>query len=230
MAEGVLDGRIILVTGASRGLGRAVAAAAARSGARVIAAARSKAALEELDDEVRGEGGGLTLLPLDILDGDAVDRLGPSIVRRFDRLDGFVHCAAELGLLTPTFQLDPAVLARVMAVNAFSAQRLIRSLDPLFRRSDAARLVFLSDANADSKRPYWAAYAASKAALGAIASAYAAEMRQTAVRVRWLDPGAMNTRLRRAAYPGESDGTHPDPGEAARKVVELLRASDEETI
>ncbi|MEZ5825787.1 MAG: SDR family NAD(P)-dependent oxidoreductase [Geminicoccaceae bacterium] len=219
-----LEGRVVLVTGASRGLGRAVAAAATRAGARVIALARTQAALEELDDELRAEGHELTLLPLDVLDGDAIDRLGASIAQRFARLDGFVHCAAELGPLTPTFQLDPTALSRVMSVNAFSAQRLIRSLDPLFRQSSSARLVFLADGNANARRPYWASYAASKAALDAIASAYEAEIRQTPVEVRWLDPGPMNTRLRRAAYPGEPDHTHPEPDEAAQEVVKLLQA------
>ncbi|MCB1970571.1 MAG: SDR family oxidoreductase, partial [Geminicoccaceae bacterium] len=166
----------------------------------------------------------VTLLPLDVLDGDSIDRLGLSIGQRFGRLDGFVHCAAELGPLTPTAQLDPATLARVMAVNALSAQRLIRSLDPLFRLSDGARLVFLSDGNATSQRPFWAAYAASKNALAAIASAYAAEVEKTAIRVKWLDPGPMATRLRRAAYPGDADDARPHPREAAASVLELLAA------
>ena len=217
-----LTDRIVLVTGASRGLGRAVSLGAAKAGAQVVALARTKAALEELDDEARKDGKQITLLPLDVLNGDAIDRLGPTLLQRFGRLDGFVHCAAELGPLTPTHQIDAGVLANTIAVNAGSAQRLIRSLDPCFRASQGARLVFLCDSEARIGRPFWASYAASKAALSAIVQAYAAETAKTTIEVVVTDPGPMNTRLRREAYPGEANNSHPSPEKAAQQILAAL--------
>ena len=218
----LLRDRVILVTGASRGLGRAVALEAAKVGGRVIAIARTQGGLEELDDEARAMGHTITLLPLDLLDGDAVDRLGPSIGQRFSRLDGLAHCAGELGPLTPTHQLDPTALERAIRVNALTAHRLIRSLDPLLRQSNSARLIFVTDANARSDRPFFAAYSAGKMALEAIVRAYAAETAKTAIRSEIIDPGPMQTRLRRQAYPGEADDLHPSPECAARRIVSLM--------
>ena len=220
-----LDGRIILVTGASRGLGRAVALAAARAGATVVATARTKGALEEMDDELRAEGRQAILLPLDLLDGTSADLLGPSIAQRFGRLDGLVHCAAALGPLTPTHQIDTAELEAVLRLDALAAQRLLRSLHPVLAQSDAAHLVFLDDQNARVGRPFFATYAASKAAQRAIIEAYAAEQRKSSMRIEIVDPGPMRTRLRRATFPGEPDDAQPPPDAAAADIVRRLAGS-----
>jgi NAD(P)-dependent dehydrogenase (short-subunit alcohol dehydrogenase family) len=221
---GRLAGRVVLVTGASRGLGAAVAVACAAEGARLVLVARTKGALEEVDDAVRRRGGGeaATLVTLDVTKGELVDRLGAALFERFGRLDGLVACAAELGPITPVSHLEPKALERVMAVNAIANHRLIRSLDPLLRAAPDARAVFVTDGGAGPGRAYWGAHAASKAALEALVLAYAAELRITPVRVNLLDPGPMATRLREQAYPGERPGTMPAPGTVAPATVELL--------
>jgi NAD(P)-dependent dehydrogenase (short-subunit alcohol dehydrogenase family) len=220
---GRLAGRVVLVTGASRGLGAAVAEACAAGGARLVLVARAKGALEEVDDAVRRHGGeAATLVTLDVTSGELVDRLGAALFERFGRLDGLVACAAELGPITPVSHLEAKALERVMAVNALANQRLIRSLDPLLRAAPDARAVFVTDGGAGPGRAYWGAYAASKAALEALALAYAAELRITPVKVNLLDPGPMATRLRAQAYPGERAGAVPSPADAAAAVIELL--------
>ena len=220
---GRLVGRVVLVTGASRGLGAAVAEACAAEGARLVLVARTKGALEEVDDAVRRRSGeASTLVTLDVTNGELVDRLGAALFERFGRLDGLVACAAELGPITPVSHLEPKALERVMAVNALANHRLIRSLDPLLRAAPDARAVFVTDGGTGPGRAYWGAYAASKAALEALALAYAAELRITPVKVNLLDPGPMATRLRAQAYPGERPGTMPVPAVAAPAVVELL--------
>jgi NAD(P)-dependent dehydrogenase (short-subunit alcohol dehydrogenase family) len=220
---GRLVGRVVLLTGASRGLGAAVAEACAAEGARLVLVARTKGALEEVDDAVRRHGGeAATLVTLDVTKGELVDRLGAVLFERFGRLDGLVACAAELGPITPVSHLETKALERVIAVNALANHRLIRSLDPLLRAAPDARAVFVTDGGAGPGRAYWGAYAASKAALEALALAYAAELRITMVKVNLLDPGPMATRLRAQAYPGERPGTMPAPGTVAPAVVELL--------
>jgi NAD(P)-dependent dehydrogenase (short-subunit alcohol dehydrogenase family) len=224
MAEaGRLAGRVVLVTGASRGLGAAVAEACAGEGAKLVLVARTRGALEEVDDAVRRRGGEeATLVTLDITKGELVDTLGRALFERFGRLDGFVACAAELGILTPVSHLEAKVLEQAMAVNALANHRLIRSLDPLLRAAPAARAVFVTDRGAGPGRAFWGAYAASKAALEALALAYAAELRITPVRVNLFDPGPMATRLRERAYPGEQPDAMPSPASVAPALVELL--------
>jgi NAD(P)-dependent dehydrogenase (short-subunit alcohol dehydrogenase family) len=218
-----LTDRLILITGASRGLGAALAEACAAEGAHLILLARTRGALEEIDDRVRSLGAEATLLPLDLADLDAVDRLGPSIYQRFGRLDGLAACAAELGTLTPTPQLDPKTLQRVLTVNLLANQRLIRTLDPLLRASDAGRAVFLTDHTASQGRPFWGAYDASKAALESIVLAWSAETaRITRLRVNLADPGPMRTRLRAQAFPGEDPSSLPAAGERAMSLLSLL--------
>jgi NAD(P)-dependent dehydrogenase (short-subunit alcohol dehydrogenase family) len=220
---GRLAGRVILVTGASRGLGAAVAEACAAEGARLVLVARTRGALEKVDDAVRRHcSEAATLVTLDMTKGELVDRLGAALFERFGRLDGLVACAAELGPITPVSHLEPKALERVVAVNALANHRLIRSLGPLLRAAPDARAVFVTDGGAGPGRAYWGAYAASKAALEALALAYAAELRITPVRVNLLDPGPMATRLREQAYPGERPGTMRAPGTVAPAVVELL--------
>ncbi len=219
-----LADRVILITGASRGLGAALAEACAGEGARLILLARTRGALEEVDDRLRSLGAEPTLIALDLAELDAVDRLGPSIYQRFDRLDGLAACAAELGTLTPAPHIDPKAFQRVLTVNLLANQRLIRTLDPLLRASDAGRAAFVTDRTASQGRAFWGAYGASKAALEAVALAWAAETgRVTRLRVNLVDPGPMRTRLRAQAFPGEDSVLLPVPGERAPAVASLLR-------
>ncbi len=224
MAEAApLAGRIVLVTGASRGLGAAVATACAAAGAKLVLAARTAGALEELDDACRRAGGEeATLAVLDLTKGELVDGLGRSLFERFGRLDGLVACAGEFGAATPVSHLEPKTLERVLAVNLVANQRLIRSLDPLLRAAPSGRAVFVTDGNAGPGRAFWGGYAASKAGLESLVLAYAAELRLTQVRVNLYDPGPMATRLRAQAFPGERPGMVPEPAIAVPGLVELL--------
>ena len=219
-----LEGRVILVTGASRGLGAAVALACAARGAKLVLAARTGGALEEIDDAIRRQGGEpATLAVLDLTKGELIDGLGRLLFDRFGRLDGLVAAAGELGVITPVSHLEPTVLQRLLAVNLVANQRLIRSLDPLLRAAPGARAVFVTDGACGPGRAYWGGYATTKAALEALVLAYAAELRLTPVHVNLFDPGPMATRLRAQAYPGEPAGSVPDPAVPAAALVELLR-------
>jgi NAD(P)-dependent dehydrogenase (short-subunit alcohol dehydrogenase family) len=196
----------------------------AAEGARLILVARTSGALEEIDDGVRAAGGEATLVPLDLLDGPAIDRLGAALFERFGRLDVLVGVAAELGPLSPLPHVDPKVFERVMALNAGATFRLIRSLDPLLRASDAGRALFVTCAQGRDARPFWGAYAASKAALEAMVLAYAAETRRSTLRVNLIDPGPLRTRLRAQAYPGEDPSRIPPPESATEPFVALAEA------
>ena len=213
--------RIVLITGASRGLGAALAERCAAEGARLILVARTPGGLEEVDDRVRAHGGKATLVPLDLLQGEGIDRLGGVIAERYGKLDVLIGNAAELGVLSPLGHVEPKVFERVMALNAGANYRLIRSLDPLLRASDAGRAVFVTCGQGQERRPYWGAYAASKAALEALVLCYSAEVRHTAVGVNLVDPGPMRTRLRAQAYPGEDPGKQPEPASAVEPVLAL---------
>jgi NAD(P)-dependent dehydrogenase (short-subunit alcohol dehydrogenase family) len=222
-SAGRLDGRIVLITGASRGLGAAVATACAAEGAKLVLAARTQGALEELDDACRRAGGSeATLAVLDVTKGDFLDALGRSLFDRFGRLDGLVACAGDLGPVTPVSHLDPKAFERIITVNLLAAQRLIRSIDPLLRAAPAGRAVFVTDGQAGPGRAYWGGYAASKAGLESLVRAYAAELRLTQAKANLYDPGPMATRLRAQAYPGERPGAMPEPAVAAPGLVELL--------
>ncbi len=228
--------RIALVTGASRGIGRAAALALARSGAHVVALARTQGALEELDDEIRAlkvsGPEATTLVPMDLRDFAAIDRLGEALYRRWGRLDAFVGNAGVLGLLTPLHQLDPKTWDEVMAVNVTANWRLIRSLDPLLRRSAAGRVAFITSSVASRAelRAYWGPYAISKAALDALARTYAAETLNTSnVRVMLIDPGRLRTRMRATAMPGEDPSTLRTPEDLAPKIVEICSPEWTET-
>jgi NAD(P)-dependent dehydrogenase (short-subunit alcohol dehydrogenase family) len=216
-----LKGRIALITGASRGIGRAVGLAFAREGAHVLLLARNRKALEEVDDRIRAGGGKATLIPLDLADGKAIDALGPSLYERFGRLDVLVGNAAILGRLSPLPHIPGEHWDRSFAVNVTANWRLIRTLDPLLRRSDAGRVIFLTSGVARSARAYWAPYSVSKAALEALAKTYANETADSAIKVNLIDPGATATRMRAEAYPGEDQATLPTPDEVAERFVAL---------
>jgi len=215
--------RIALVTGASRGIGRAIALELARDGAHVVALARTQGALEELDDEIRALGGEATLVPCDIADFDALDRLGAALYQRWGKLDVFVGNAGVLGVLSPLAHVDVKDWTRVMAVNVTANWRLIRSLDPLLRASGAGRVAFITSSAAYKATPFWGPYAISKAALEAMARTYAAEAKGDGVTVMIANPGRMRTRMRAQAMPGEDPETLPTPEEFAKKCIPLLR-------
>ncbi|MBN9332533.1 SDR family NAD(P)-dependent oxidoreductase [Devosia sp.] len=217
-----LTGKVVLVTGASRGIGYAAAVEAARRGAHVIAVARTVGGLEELDDAIQEVGGSSTLVPLDLRDGDAIDRLGAAIFERWGHLDGLVANAGLLGTLSPVPHLKPDEFDKVFALNVTANYRLLRSLDLLLRQSAAGRAVFVSSAAARSAKPYWGLYAASKAALDAMVKAYAGEMNTTTVKTNVFYPGAVRTAMRAKAMPGEDPETLPQPSDVAPKLVDLL--------
>ncbi len=228
MAKPLAD-KIALVTGASRGIGRSTALALARAGAHIVALARTVGGLEELDDEIRKEGSSATLVPLDIKDFAALDRLGASLFERFKKLDVLVGNAGQLGTLSPLGHLEPKTWDDVVAVNVTANWRLIRSLDPLLRMSDAGRAVFISSGVANNTRPYWGLYAMSKAALEVLARTYAAETANTNVKVNLFNPGPIRTVMRAKAMPGEDPTTLDTPDQAAEAILPLCLPSCSET-
>ena len=219
---GSLSGRVALVTGASRGLGRACAIALAREGAHVILVARTVGGLEEADDEIRKVGGEATLVPLDLRDFPAIDRLGATIFERWQKLDAFLGNAGQLGVLTPLGHLDPKVFQEALDVNVTANFRLIRSFDPLLQRSDAGRVVFISSGAARTHRPFWGSYSVTKAALESLALTYAAECANTNVKVNLFSPGPLRTRMRAKAMPGEDPQTLAPPEAVTPMIVDLL--------
>lgn len=220
-----LSGKVVLVTGASRGIGYATALEAARRGAHVIAVARTVGGLEELDDAVQAFGGSTTLVPLDLRDGDAIDRIGAAIYERWGKLDGLVANAGLLGVLSPVAHLKPDEFEKVFAVNVTANYRLLRSLDALLRQSDAGRAVFISSSSARSAKPFWGLYAASKAALDALVKSYSGEVSTTNVKANVFYPGAVRTAMRAKAMPGEDPNTLPQPSDIAPAIVDLLSTS-----
>jgi NAD(P)-dependent dehydrogenase (short-subunit alcohol dehydrogenase family) len=225
MSDLPLSDRIALVTGASRGIGRASALALAKAGAHVVAVARTQGGLEELDDEIRqATGQPATLVPMDITEGDGLDQLGLAIHQRFGRLDVLVHAAALLGFLTPVSHVEPKLWDRVVATNLTASWRLVRSVEPLLRASDRARAIFLTTGRVARPRAFWGPYGATKAALEHLVRTWADELEQTSVRAVLLDPGIMRTRMRAEAAPGEDPTTLTDPSEIGPLIVELAQA------
>ncbi len=220
-ASGALEGRLALITGASRGIGAAVAERYAQEGADLILVARTAGGLEATDDRVRAHGRHATLVPLDLLEGEAIDRLGASMFERFGKLDILVGNAATLGPLSPMGHYDPKAWQRVIDLNLNANWRLIRSFDPLLRRSDAGRAIFVTSGVAQGGLAYWGAYAASKAALEAMVRTYAAELNKTKVVANLVDPGVVRTRLRAQAFPGEDPNKLPPPEAITDAFVEL---------
>ena len=224
-----LADKIVLVTGASRGIGYQAALEAAKRGAHVIAVARTVGGLEELDDEIQAAGSSATLVPLDLRDHDGLDRLGRAVFERWGKLDGLVGNAAILGGLSPIAHFDPKEFDRVMSINVTANYRLLRSADLLLRQSDAGRAVFVSSSSAQSARAFWGPYAASKAALEARVKSYASETAgATKVRTNIFYPGAVRTAMRAQAVPGEDPDTLPRPAAVAPKLIDMLEPSFEE--
>jgi NAD(P)-dependent dehydrogenase (short-subunit alcohol dehydrogenase family) len=221
--------RIALVTGASRGIGYATALALARGGAHVVALARTVGGREELDDAVRAAGGSATLTPLDIRDYAALYRLGAALNERYGRLDVLVGNAAIAGVPSPLDHIEPKAWDDSLAINVTANWHLIRAMNPLLRRSDAGRGVFITSGLATSARAYWAPYSVSKAALDVLVRTYAEETSSTNVRVNLFNPGPTRTRMRALAMPGEDPATLPAPDEVAAKIVDLCLADFTET-
>jgi NAD(P)-dependent dehydrogenase (short-subunit alcohol dehydrogenase family) len=217
-----LAGRVALVTGASRGIGHAAGRALAAAGAHVILVARTVGGLEDLDDEIQKAGGHATLVPLDLKDFAALDRLGASIYERWGKLDAFLGNAAVLGPVTPLSHINPKQFQELVDVNITANWRLIRSLDPLLRQSDAGRVVFVTSGVARRHMPFWGGYSMSKAALESLALTYAAECAGTNVKVNLLSPGALRTNMRARAFPGEDPQTLETPDAVAPLIVDLL--------
>ena len=216
-----LAGRVALVTGASRGIGAATAIELGRRGAHVVLTARTQGGLEETDDAIRAAGGTATLLPMDLRESENLDKVGPSIYARFDRLDILVHAAGALGKLTPVSHILDGDWAEVMAVNLASAWRLIRSCAPVLTASDAGRAVFVTDARARNPAAYWGPYGTSKAALEHLVLTWAAEMQTSNVRINLFDPGVVASRLRSNAMPGEDPSRLPQPESVAPALAAL---------
>jgi len=224
-----LEGRIALITGASRGIGAAVARRFAAEGATLVLAARTVGGLEETDDAIRkASGKGATLVPMNITDGAAVDQLGGALHEKFGKLDILIANAASLGVLSPVGHIEPRIWDETIAINLTSNFRLIRSLDPLLRLSDAGRAIFVSS-GATRGNAFWGAYAASKAGLNALATCYANEMKNSNIRVNIVEPGAQRTRMRAHAFPGEDPETLPTPDEMTGVFVDLAEAACERT-
>lgn len=221
---GQLQDRVALITGASRGIGAAVAERFAAEGAHVVLIARTIGGLEEVDDRIRrrrSKGGGATLLQLDLSELDQVDLIGPTIAQRFGRLDILIGNAGLLGEMAPINHIDEAIWSNVIDVNLNANWRLIRTADPLLRQSNAGRAVFVTSGAARGKRPYWGAYAVTKAALEMMVACWAAETEKTEMRINLLDPGATRTAMRAEAYPGEDPETVKPPQALTDLFVQL---------
>jgi NAD(P)-dependent dehydrogenase (short-subunit alcohol dehydrogenase family) len=218
------DGKVALITGASRGIGRAIAKALALQGAQIAALARTKGGLEELDDELRELGAQASLLRLDLREGAQIDGIGPALYERWQRLDIFVGNAGLLGPLAPLGHISEAGWSQVLAVNVTANWRLLRTLDPILRLSPAGRVLFLTSGAAQNCRAYWGPYSVSKAALEALAKTYANEVQSTPVRVNLLNPGPVRTRMRAQAFPGEDENTLPPPEAIVPLALSLLTA------
>lgn len=218
-----LEHKIALITGASRGIGAAVAKAYAAEGAQTILIARKAEGLEKTDDEIRAAGGlAPVLVPLDLREGDKIDALGPGLLERFGRLDILVGNAAMLGDLGPLTHVKPKDWQKMMDVNLTANWRLLRILDPLLQRSEAGRALFVTSGVTHMALPYWGPYAITKIALEKMVETYAAEQSQTKVRANIIDPGVVRTAMRAAAMPGEDPETLPHPDEIAPRFVELV--------
>nr|WIE90599.1 SDR family NAD(P)-dependent oxidoreductase [Mesorhizobium sp. WSM4875] len=225
-----LSGRVAVVTGASRGIGYFIARELAAAGAHVVAVARTVGGLEELDDAIKADGRGqATLVPLDLADLAGIDRLGGAIHERWGKLDILVANAGILGVISPIGHVEAKTFDKVMTVNVTATWRLIRSVDPLLRLSDAGRAIIMSSNAAHSARAFWAPYAASKAAVETMMRSWAHETESLPLRVNAADPGATRTAMRAQAMPGEDPETLPHPSEIAKRIVPLASPDLKET-
>jgi NAD(P)-dependent dehydrogenase (short-subunit alcohol dehydrogenase family) len=225
--SGLLDGSIALVTGASRGIGAAAAIELARLGARVVITARTQGGLEETDDAIRALGGEATILPLDLSQGEQIDAIGPTLFQRFGRLDILIHNAGALGRLTPVSHILPDDWADVVAVNLSASWRLIRTCDPLLRQAPAGRAVFVTESRTREPRAYWGAMGATKAGMEHLVLTWAQELATTNLRANLFDPGAVATRMRSNAFPGEDRTTLPTPQAVAPALAALCLPTEQ---
>jgi NAD(P)-dependent dehydrogenase (short-subunit alcohol dehydrogenase family) len=223
--QGRLAGRIAAITGASRGIGAAVAKRFAAEGAHVVLIARTVGGIEELDDAIKAAGGTATLVPLDLRELDRIDPLGPALYERFGKLDILVGNAGVLGTLGPLSHHDAKLWNEVMAVNVTANWRLIRTLEPLLKRAEAGRAVFVTSGAARKAQQFWGAYAVSKAALEMMVLTWAAELATTKVRANLLSPGAIRTSMRADAFPGEDPNTLRPPEAIVDTFIELALPS-----
>jgi NAD(P)-dependent dehydrogenase (short-subunit alcohol dehydrogenase family) len=220
-----LDGKLALVTGASRGIGAATAEALAGAGAHVILVARSSALLEQVDDRIHAGGGTATIAPLDLTDGESIGKLAGAVAERWQKLDVLVLNAAMLGSLTPVQDIDPKEYARLLGLNLLANQALIAAFDPLLKKADSADIIALTSSVGAEPRAFWGAYGSSKAALESLLGAYADETEYLArIRVHIIDPGATRTKMRALAFPGEEPDNVKPPGVVAQAIVERLCA------
>ena len=218
-----LEGKIALVTGASRGIGAATAEAFGRAGAHVVITARTAGDLETVEERIHQAGGSATIAPMDLTERDSVARLGQAIAERWEALDVLVLNAAMLGTLTPVAQIDGKELNKVLTLNVLAQHALIAAFDPLLRNSEAGRLIAITSSVSVGPRAYWGAYAASKAALDALVLSYADEVRNVSpARAALVNPGPTATVMRARAYPGEDPATLKPPGAVAAAIAALL--------
>ncbi|HEY0625614.1 MAG TPA: SDR family NAD(P)-dependent oxidoreductase [Allosphingosinicella sp.] len=218
------EGKLALVTGASRGIGGAIAEALAAEGAHVVIVARTAAKLEEVEERIHAAGGSATIAPLDLTDGDSIARLAAAIGERWGALDILVLNAAMLGSLSPVHQIDGKEFNKVLTLNVVAQQAMIAAFDPMLRKSAAGRLLGITSGVSEAPRAYWGAYSASKAALDALVLSYADEVRNiTNIRAALVNPGATATLMRAQAFPGEDQSTIKQPADVADAVVDLLK-------
>ena len=229
--EKPLEGRLALVTGASKGIGAATAKALASAGAHVILTGRDVKALEAVEDDIHEAGGSSTIAPLDLMESDAVARLASAVSGRWDKLDYLVISAAYLPMLTPVTQIDPKQFSQAMTINVLATQALIAGFDPMLKRADAARVIGLTSSVGATPRAYWAAYGSTKAAFENILDSYAQEVEKLSnIRIAVLDPGATRTAMRAKAYPGEDPQTVKSPDVVADHIVALVQRDFETSL
>jgi NAD(P)-dependent dehydrogenase (short-subunit alcohol dehydrogenase family) len=222
---GALDGRVALVTGASRGIGAATAEALAAEGAHVILTARTADDLEAVEDRIHAAGGSATIAPLDLTQTDSIAKLAQAIGSRWDRLDILVLNAAMLGTLTSVSQIDGKEFNKLLTLNVLAQQALIAAFDPMMRRSEGAALLAVTSSVGSAPRAYWGAYGAAKAALEVLTASYGQEVENvTKIKVAIVDPGATRTVMRARAFPGEDPETLKPPSEVADSIVDLLKS------
>ena len=219
------EGKLALVTGASRGIGAATAEALARDGAHVVLVARTGSALETVEERIHEAGGSATIAPLDLTDGASIGKLAVAVAERWDALDLLVLNAAMLGSLTPVQDIDPKEYSRILSLNVLANQALLAAFDPLLRKAGRADVVALTSSVGGEPRAFWGAYGSSKAALETLLGAYADETAHTGrIRVHIIDPGATRTRMRALAFPGEEPDDVKPPDVVAQAIVERLVA------
>jgi len=222
------DGKLALVTGASRGIGAATAEALAAAGAHVILTARTAQALEQIEERIHASGGTATIAPMDLTDAENIQKLAQAVAERWGSLDIMVLNAAMLGSLSPVEHLDPKELERVFKLNVFASQAMIAAFDPLLRRAEKADVIGITSSVGEEPRAFWGGYGASKAAFDTLLGAYADETAHAGrLRVQIIDPGATRTRMRQLAFPGEEPESVKPPEAVASAIIELLQDAGE---